>query len=143
LGSIGNCMQCRVSDFLIIQFSASWASLQLMLPSFRINGISISLQYFIYTCPMIDYLLFYVPLKNVSLIYVDVIIASEGLQNLCQCSAFRAFEQGRIIHCDKGPRFFRSHPKDRPIQLSLTTRMGMRRTYSILDPHMSIYTCSL
>jgi hypothetical protein len=23
LGSIGNCMQCRVSDFLIIQFSAS------------------------------------------------------------------------------------------------------------------------
>jgi hypothetical protein len=37
--------------------------------------------------------------------------------------------------CDTGPRFFQSHPKDRPIQSPLTTRMGMRRTYSNPDPH--------
>jgi hypothetical protein len=30
----------------------------------------------------VDYLLFYVPLKNCSLIYGDVIIGGEGLQNL-------------------------------------------------------------
>jgi hypothetical protein len=33
------------------------------------------------------------------------------------------------------PRFFRSHPKDRPIQSPLTTCKGMRRTYSYPDPH--------
>jgi hypothetical protein len=38
-------------------------------------------------------------------------------------------------YCDMGLRFFRSHPKDRPIQSPLTTRMGMRRTYSNSDPH--------
>jgi hypothetical protein len=36
---------------------------------------------------LIDYLLFYVPLKNFSLT-----IAGEGLQNLGLCSALRAFE---------------------------------------------------
>jgi hypothetical protein len=45
---------------------------------------------------LIDYLLFYVPLKNISL-YGDVTIAGEGLQNLGLCSALRAFEQGGIF----------------------------------------------
>jgi hypothetical protein len=40
----------------------------------------------------IDYLRFYVPLKNVSRT-----IASEGLQNFGLCSALRAFEQGGIF----------------------------------------------
>jgi hypothetical protein len=40
--------------------------------------------------------------------------------------------------CETGPRFFRSHPKDLPIQLPLTTRMGMQRTYSNPDPHGAI-----
>jgi hypothetical protein len=31
--------------------------------------------------------------------------------------------------CDKGPRFFRSHRKDRPIQSPLTTHEGMWRIY--------------
>jgi hypothetical protein len=43
---------------------------------------------------MIYYLLFYVPLKTISLIYGDVTISGEGLQNLGLCSALRAFEQG-------------------------------------------------
>jgi hypothetical protein len=43
-----------------------------------------------------DYLRFYVPLKNFSLIW-DVTIAGEGLQNLGLCSALRAFEQGGIF----------------------------------------------
>jgi hypothetical protein len=38
-------------------------------------------------------------------------------------------------YCDTGPRFFRSHPKDRSNQSPLTTHMGMRRTYSNPDPH--------
>jgi hypothetical protein len=46
--------------------------------------------------------------------------------------------------CDTGPRFFRSHPKDHPIQSPLTKRKGMRRTYSNPDPHGGIYfNCTL
>ena len=39
------------------------------------------------------------------------------------------------ICCDTGPRFFRSHPKDRPIQSPLMTHEGMWRIYSNLDPY--------
>jgi hypothetical protein len=47
---------------------------------------------------LIDYLWFYVPLKNISLMWTgDVTIAGEGLQNLGLCSALRAFEQGGIF----------------------------------------------
>jgi hypothetical protein len=35
----------------------------------------------------------------------------------------------------EGPRFFRSHPKNRPIQSPLTTHKGMWRIYSNPDPH--------
>jgi hypothetical protein len=35
--------------------------------------------------------------------------------------------------------FFRSHPKDRPIQSPLTTRMGTQMTYSNPDPHGACY----
>jgi hypothetical protein len=44
----------------------------------------------------IDYLMFYVPLKNFSFIR-DVIIPGEGLQNLGLCWALRAFEQEEIF----------------------------------------------
>jgi hypothetical protein len=37
--------------------------------------------------------------------------------------------------CATGPRFFRSHPKDRPIQSPFTTHEGMWRIYSNPDPH--------
>ena len=37
--------------------------------------------------------------------------------------------------CHTGPRFFRAHPKDRPIQSPLTTREGIWRIYSNPDPH--------
>jgi hypothetical protein len=48
---------------------------------------------------LIDYLLFYVPLKNFSLIWRrhHVTIAGEGLQNVGLCSTLRAFEQGGIF----------------------------------------------
>ena len=39
--------------------------------------------------------------------------------------------------CDTGPRFFRSHPKDRPIQSPFTTHEGMWRIYSNPDSHGS------
>jgi hypothetical protein len=38
-------------------------------------------------------------------------------------------------YCDTDPRFFRSHPKDRPIQSLLTTHERMWRMYSNSDPH--------
>jgi hypothetical protein len=64
----------------------------------------------------------------------DVTIDGEGLQNLGLCSALRAFEQGGIFVVPHllwyGTSVFRSHPRDRPIQLPLTTRMGMRRICS-------------
>jgi hypothetical protein len=43
------------------------------------------------------YLLFYVLLKNFSLIIGNVTTVGEGLQNLGLCSALRAFEQGGIF----------------------------------------------
>jgi hypothetical protein len=52
----------------------------------------------------------------------------------------------RILHlygdacCDTWPRFFRSHPKDCPIQSPLTTHKGVWRTYSNLDPHGSPFS---
>jgi hypothetical protein len=46
---------------------------------------------------LIDYLRFYVPLKNFSLKYGDVTIPGEGLQNLNLCLALWAFEQGGIF----------------------------------------------
>jgi hypothetical protein len=46
---------------------------------------------------LIDYLRFYIPLKNFSLIYGNFTIAGKGLQNLGLCSALRAFEQGGIF----------------------------------------------
>jgi hypothetical protein len=53
----------------------------------------------------------------------------------------------RHTYCNTEPRFLRSHPKDRPIQSPLKTRMGMRRTYSNPGPHgvpnvMNIWTTS-
>jgi hypothetical protein len=45
---------------------------------------------------LIDYLSFYIPLKNISL-NGDVTIAGEGLQNLGLCLVLRAFEQGGIF----------------------------------------------
>jgi hypothetical protein len=48
---------------------------------------------------LIDYLQFYVRLKHFSFIilYGDITIAGEGLQNLGLCSALWAFEQGGIF----------------------------------------------
>jgi hypothetical protein len=42
---------------------------------------------------LVSWLRFYVPLNNFSLIYGDVTIAGEGLQNLGLFLAIRAFEQ--------------------------------------------------
>jgi hypothetical protein len=43
---------------------------------------------------LIDYSLFFIPLKTVD---GDITIAGEGLQNLGLCSALRAFELGGIF----------------------------------------------
>jgi hypothetical protein len=68
-------------------------------------------------------------------LYGDVTIASEGLHNLGLCSAPRAFEQGGIFIVPHllwhGASVFPVSSEGPP----LTTRMGMRRTYSNPDPH--------
>jgi hypothetical protein len=46
---------------------------------------------------MINYLLFYAPPKKFSLIYEDVTITGEGLQNLGLRSAIKVFEKGGIF----------------------------------------------
>jgi hypothetical protein len=49
---------------------------------------------------LIDWLIIYGFTSRLRIfhLYVDVTIASEGLQNLGLCSALRAFEQGGIFH---------------------------------------------
>ena len=85
---------------------------------------------------LIDYLRFYVPLKNISLIWrrhhyrwraakFRPMLGAQGLSLSCHTC------------CDTGPRFFRSHRKDRPIQSPFTTHEGMWRIYSNPDPHGS------
>jgi hypothetical protein len=72
-------------------------------------------------------------------LYGDVTIAGEGLQNLGLCSAPGPLSREGSLSChtccNTGPRFFRSHPNDRPIQSPLTTHEGMWRIYSNPDPH--------
>jgi hypothetical protein len=90
---------------------------------------------------LIDWLIIYcfTSRSRIFHVYGDVKIAGEGLQNLGLCSALRPLSREGSLSChaccDTGPRFFRSHPKDRPIQSPLTTRMGMLGIYSDLDPH--------
>jgi hypothetical protein len=74
---------------------------------------------------LIDYL--FTPRLRIFHVHGDVIIAGEGLNNLGLSSALRAFEQGGIFIVQNiRPRFFRSHPKDSPIQSPLTTRVHLR-----------------
>jgi hypothetical protein len=94
---------------------------------------------------LIDYLVFCVPLKNISLIWrrhhcrwreakFRPMLGAQGLW--AGRDLYRATHAVR----DTGPQFFRSHPKDRPNQSPFTTRMGMRRIYSNPDPHRVIDT---
>jgi hypothetical protein len=89
---------------------------------------------------LIDWLIIYgfTSRSRIFHLYEDITIAGEGLQNLGLCSALRAFEQGRILSChtccDRGHRFFQSHPKDRPILSPLTTYEGTWRIYSKPEP---------
>jgi hypothetical protein len=73
--------------------------------------------------------------------YGDVTIAGERLQNFGTCSAFSAFEQGRIFilpHLQRyASRFFQSPPKDSPILLPLTTCKEMQSIHSNPDPRRS------
>jgi hypothetical protein len=66
----------------------------------------------------------------------DVTITGEGLQNVRRSGPLNREGYLSCHTCsDTGPLFFRSLPKDRPIQSPLTTHEGMWRTYSNPDPH--------
>jgi hypothetical protein len=79
-------------------------------------------------------ILYFTPHSRIFLIYGDVTIAADGLQNIGLCSATRAFEQGGIFFLPhflwNRTSFFRRHPKECPIFSLLTKRRGMFRTYS-------------
>jgi hypothetical protein len=68
-------------------------------------------------------------------VYGDVTIPDEGLQNLGSGLLSREGSLSCHTCCDTGPRFFRSHPKDRHIQSLFKTQKGMLRTYSNPYPH--------
>jgi hypothetical protein len=76
-------------------------------------------------------------------LYGDVTIAGEGLLNLGLCSALRVLSREGCLschtYCDIGPWFFRSRPKDHPIQSPFTTHEGMWRIYYSLDPQRHIW----
>jgi hypothetical protein len=93
-----------------------------------------SIQHTSYLClllPLIDFFLFYVPLKNISL-YIE----TSGLQNLGLCSALRALEQEGSLSChtccDTG---LRTVPFSR-----LLRHNGMWRINSNSNPHRSVFT---
>ena len=69
----------------------------------------------------ISYLLFYVQ-PNCG----DVTITGERLVNFALSSGPLSMAGSLSCHtrCDTGPRFFWSHPNDRPNQTPLTTRKG-------------------
>jgi hypothetical protein len=90
---------------------------------------------------MIDYLRFYIPVKNFSLIW------------RCHHYWWKAVKFRPMLHsgpnwtfsschtcCDMGPRFFRSHLKDCPIQPPFMTHKGMWSIYSNSDPHFSTFS---
>jgi hypothetical protein len=54
-----------------------------------------------------------------------------------RCSGPLSREGSLLCHtcCDMGPRFFWSHPKDRPIQLPFMTYKELWRIYFNPDPH--------
>jgi hypothetical protein len=68
-------------------------------------------------------------------LFGDVTIAGEELQNLGLYSAQRE-SLSYYTCCNTGSLiFFRSHPKDRPIQSPFAIHKGMWRIYSNPDPH--------
>jgi hypothetical protein len=76
-------------------------------------------------------------------LYGDVTMTGEGLQNLgldARRSGPLSREGSLSCHtyCETGPRFFRSHPKDCPIQSPVMTHTGMWRIYFHPDPHGSL-----
>jgi hypothetical protein len=112
-------------------------------PSISLNFVALPKQWWrLHTVDKFS--LFYVPLKNFSLVYIDVIIGGEGLHSLGLCSALRAFEKAGIFivprllwHGTLG--FFWSHPKDRPIQSLLMTHKKWRIYYNPDPPGETIY----
>jgi hypothetical protein len=90
---------------------------------------------------LVGYLLFSVPLKNVSLVWRRHHYRWRAAKfSSARCSGPLSREGSLSCHtcCDTGPRFFRLHPKDRPIQSPLTTYKGVWRTYSNADPNGSL-----
>jgi hypothetical protein len=101
-------------------------------------------QWFVYVILLFDWLIVYgfTSRSRIFHLYGNVTTAGEGLQNLGLSRRSGPLSRERSLschtYCDTGPRFFRSHPKDCPIQSPLTTCMGMWTIYSNRDPHGAI-----
>ena len=87
-----------------------------------------------------DWLLFYVPFKNISLIIIwRHHYWWRAAKQIGLCLTLKAFEQGGnfivphlLWHRNS---IWQSHPKGLPIESPLTTHMGMWRIYFYTDPH--------
>jgi hypothetical protein len=90
----------------------------------------------------IDYLLFYVPLKNISLIWTRHFCRWRAAKFRPMLGAQDFWAGGDSYHATpavtRGLGF--CHPKGRPIQLPPTTHKGMWRIYSNLDAHGSLFS---
>jgi hypothetical protein len=75
---------------------------------------------------LIDCLLFYVPLRNISPIWRRHHSRWRAVKFRPMLGALGLWA-GRDLYRATPPRFFRSHPKDRPIQSPFTTHEGMWR----------------
>jgi hypothetical protein len=79
---------------------------------------------------LIDYILFYVPLKNLSLIWRNHHYRWRAVKFRPMLGA-QGLRAGRDHYCATLASFFRSHPKNRPHSVaSYNTQKGMWRTYS-------------
>jgi hypothetical protein len=91
---------------------------------------------------LVVYLLFYVPLKNISLTSIwrrhHYRWRTVKFRSMLDTQGFwtgRDLYRATLAVTRSLGFFFRSHPKDHPIQSPLTTHEGMWRTYSNPDPH--------
>jgi hypothetical protein len=140
------CLGAAVQNYLlhlvcvyVTYASVSYDCVQMLsLPNCLFNGVCFFIWLFHgsfrYLRSGVSFLRFYVPLKNISLIWRRHHYRRRATKFRPMLGAQGLWAE-RDISRATGPRFFWSHPKDRPITSPLTTHEGMWRIYSNPDPH--------
>jgi hypothetical protein len=102
----------------------------------NINNNTINRQESIYRFYwLIEYLLFYFQLENISLICRRHYCRWRAAKFRPLLGAYGVWAGRDLVTWGGGLIFLLSHPKERPIQSPLSTCKGMLRIYSNTDPH--------